>query len=270
MRIIAITSQKGGVGKTTTAINLGAALKRQGKRVLLLDLDPQGSLTLAMGRAAGSPSMAETLLDTSAIFQAIQVCDNGLHLVGSVPTLAVVLMQLAEQENPAGRLQQTLRQVEDRYDYALIDCPSSLGHAITNALTAAHVAIVPLQCEFLALGGMVDMQEVIEVIRETTNPGLQTRILGTMFTRRNLHAQDVLNEARAALPGLVYDTAIPRTVRLAEAPATGQTIFDYAPRTTGAEAYSQLAQELLQEETRHEQTRRYSSGYAESAMLYAA
>lgn len=162
---------------------------------------------------------------------------------------------------PAFQLAMALETVRDRYDYVLIDCPPALGHAATNALTAADVALVPLQCEFLSLRGLRDMEDIAVVIREATNPTLRLRVLGTMFDKRTLHANQVLQEANTTLPGLVYQTIIPRTIRLAEAPANGKTIFEYAAESNGAYAYSMLAEEILQEERIHGAQGQHSEGF---------
>jgi chromosome partitioning protein len=270
MLVYAITSQKGGVGKTTTTVNLGAALAQEGKRVLLIDLDPQGSLTAAVGRATGAVTIGDVLESPEKILSAIYPCAGNMHVVTATATLASVFLDLETMDNPAFRLSKALSMVAPSYDYALIDCPPSLGHATTNALTAAAVALVPLQCEFLSLRGLADVQEIAAAIQETTNPDLRMRVVGTMFDKRTIHANDVLREARTALPGLVYESVIPRTVRLAEAPATGQTILEYAPESNGAFAYRALAQEILQEDSGYGTTSRHQSGNAEPAYAWPA
>ncbi len=267
MFIYAVTIQKGGVGKTTTSVNLGSALAQQGKRVLLLDLDPQGSLTAAVGQRPGRISIETVLEQPERVREAIQPCAGRMHVITAAATLTNTLEELSNQEGSIFRLSQALQLVRSNFDYAMIDCPPALGHATTNALTAAHVALVPLQCEFLSLRGLADVQEVTSVIRETTNPGLRVRILGTMFDKRTIHAADVLRTAREAMPGLVYETVIPRTVRLAEAPATGQTILEYAPESNGAYAYQMLAQEVLQEDSGYGTTGRDQSYNAGPAVL---
>lgn len=268
MYTYAITSQKGGVGKTTTSVNLGAALAREGLRVLLLDLDPQGSLTVSVGKTAGKITMAEVLLSPETILSAIYPCTGGMHVVTASATLASVFLELDVRDAPAWQLSRALEMVESNYDYALIDCPPSLGHATTNALTAADVALVPLQCEFLSLRGLADVQEISGAIQESTNPDLRMRVVATMYDKRTIHANDVLREARRALPGLVYDSVIPRTVRLAEAPATGQSILEYAPDSNGSYAYCALAQEIIQEDNGYGTTSRHTSGHAESAYTH--
>ncbi len=256
----AISSQKGGVGKTTTTVNLGAALARSGKRVLLLDMDPQGSLTAAVGASTYGLSMGDVLEQPDNTINAIAPCTGSMHVVWASPTLASVFQTLADMPSPAFRLTMALRTVHDCYDYALIDCPPALGHATANALTASNVVLVPLQCEYLSMRGLHDMKDITAIIRDTTNPGIRLRVLGTMFDKRTLHANSVLQEAHLDLPGLVYQTVIPRTVRLAEAPSTGKTIFEYAPESNGAYAYGMLAQEILREDGNHGTTARDSAG----------
>jgi chromosome partitioning protein len=260
MLTFAISSQKGGVGKTTTTVNLGAALALQGKRVLLLDMDPQGSLTAAVGAPTTGLSMGDILEQPDNIINAIAPCTGGMRVISASPMLASVFQNLEDMPTPAFRLSMALRVVQDCYDYAMIDCPPALGHATANALTASNVVLVPLQCEFLSMRGLHDMKEITAIIRDSTNADLQLRVLGTMFDKRTLHANSVLQQAHAELPGLVYQTVIPRTIRLAEAPATGQTIFEYAPESNGAYAYSMLAQEVLQEEMKDGTTARNSAG----------
>jgi len=270
MHVYAITSQKGGVGKTTTTINLGAALAEQGKRVLLIDLDPQGSLTVAVGRNAGTRTIEDVLRDPSCILEAIYPCAGNMRVVTATATLSSVLLELDAEENPAFRLHLALRTVADVFDYCLIDCPPSLGHATTNAMTAAQVALVPLQCEFLSLRGLADVQEIAYAVQETTNPSLRMRVVATMHDKRTNHANDVLREARTALPGLVYESVVPRTIRLAEAPAVGKTILEFAPDSNGSYAYRTLAQEVLQEDLEYGTTRRHSSGNAQPAYVRPA
>src|ERR1041385_6762608 len=261
MLTYAISSQKGGVGKTTTTVNLGAALAQEGRRVLLLDMDPQGSLTAAVGCNTTALSMGDVLQNPDQMLHAISPCAGGMRVVTASPTLSSVFQELTEMSEPAFRLVKALEHIKDNYDYTLIDCPPSLGHATTNALTAASVVLVPLQCEFLSMRGLQDMKDIFEVIRETTNPTLRLRVLGTMFDKRTIHANQVLQEAHAALPGLVFQTVIPRTVRLAEAPASGKTILEYAPESNGAYAYCMLAQEILQEEREYGAQDRNPEGF---------
>src|ERR1051325_5163990 len=158
MLVYAVISQKGGVGKTTTSANLAAALTEEGKRVLLIDLDPQGSLTAAVGRQPGAVTVGDVLLNPPCILSAIYPCSGGMHIVTAKATLASVFLELAVTGAPAFRLSRALRLVQHCYDYAIIDCPPSLGHATTNAMTAANVALIPLQCEYLSVRGLADVQ----------------------------------------------------------------------------------------------------------------
>lgn len=270
MLVYAVASQKGGVGKTTTTASLGAALAREGRRVLLVDMDPQASLTTALGQSASRAGTEDVLTGITDIAGARVKCACGVDLVPATARLAVTLVQLAQGEVAPLRLKLALRRVRDEYDFVFIDCPPTLSHAITNALTAADFVLVPLQCEYLALRALFDMQDIIKVVRESTNPSLRMRVIATMLDRRSNHGYDVLCEARAALPGLVYDTPIPRTIRLAEAPAVGDTVFEFAPESTGAEAFIRLGKEILEEAISHEQTRFDSSRDAEPALFRAA
>ncbi|MCC6728528.1 MAG: ParA family protein [Chthonomonadales bacterium] len=267
MLVYAVTSQKGGVGKTTTTANLGAALAEGGKRVLLLDLDPQGSLTAAVGRRPGGVTASDVLLTPECIAEAITPCTGRMHVVAATARLANVYIALDEEPGAPFRLASSLERVAALYDYCLLDCPPSLSHATTNALTAAHVALVPLQCEFLSLRGLADAQEIAAAVQESTNRVLRVRIVATMYDKRTIHSQDVLREARGALPGMVYETVIPRTIRLAEAPAVGQSILEYAPESNGAYAYRSLAREVLEEDATYATPRRHPGRDAESAGL---
>ena len=256
MTVIAVTNQKGGVGKTTTTINLGGALAEQGQRILLVDLDPQGSLTAAAGCSAARVTLGDVLIKPDAILNAIVRCTGKMQIITATATLAHVLQNLHRFGTVAHRLKQVLEPVQDCYGTILIDCPPTLGPAISNALTAANLALIPLQCEFLSLRGLEDMQEIAAAIRETTNPGLRLRVLPTLFDGRTLHANHVLRSAKEVMPGVFCDTVIPRTVRLAEAPMHGKTILEYAPDSQGAAAYRQLAEEIRREEAGHVAARR--------------
>lgn len=270
MRIYAVTSQKGGVGKTTTTVNLGAGIAEQGKRVLLIDLDPQGSLTAAVGRKPGQVAIGDVLIDPTRVLESIIPCAGGMKVIPATAGLANVFITLDEMESPAFQLKKAMELVADIFDYCLIDCPPSLSHATTNAMTCAHLALVPLQCEFLSLRGLADVQEIAETVKDSTNPCLKLRVVATMFDKRTIHANDVLREARTALPGLVCEAVIPRTIRLAEAPAVGQTILEYAPESNGAFGYRALALELLEEDSRHATTRRDTGCHAEPALTRQA
>ncbi len=248
-RVYAIANQKGGVGKTTTAINLGAALAEQGCRVLVVDFDPQANATSGLGRNPHqeAPSIYEALLDQVPLEAVIvplalprlALAPAALRLAGA----EVELVGLLAREQ---RLRRILRPVLGAYDYVLIDCPPSLGLLTVNALTAADGILIPVQCEYLALEGLGQLIRTIDLIRDNLNPSL--RIVGlvlTMFDARTNLAQQVVDEVRRHFGALVFETVIPRTVRLSEAPSFGQPILQYDAHSRGAQAYRSLAGELL-------------------------
>ena len=249
MTILAIVNQKGGVGKTTSAINLATALAATGKRVLLVDLDPQGNAStgLGVGQQQREKSIYDALLGSTPLSETVVATDVPLlDLVPATQDLSGAEIELVELSDRTHRLVRVLGAVRDRWDLVLIDCPPSLGLLTINALVAADQLLVPLQCEFFALEGLSQLLTTVERIRTRFNPGL--RIAGvalTMFDRRNNLTEQVAADVRAVLGGVVFETAIPRNVRLSEAPSHGLPALIYDHRCPGSQAYIALARELI-------------------------
>ena len=248
-RILAITNQKGGVGKSTTAINLGAGLALEGRRVLIVDLDPQGNTTSGLGLQKGKLARCiYDVLQAGCPISEVSHLIGSLHVVPATLRLAGVEIELVSAISREFRLRKSLDEVREEYDFVLIDCPPSLGLLTMNALTAADGVLVPIQCEFYALEGITQLQSVIELVRKHTNPGLAiTGVLLTMHDPRLNLCEQVAGEIREHFKERVYQAAIPRNVKLAEAPSFGQSVFDYDPKSRGAVAYRLLAKEVLNE-----------------------
>jgi chromosome partitioning protein len=248
-RIYTLVNQKGGVGKTTTAINLGAYLAHFGQRVLVVDADPQANATSCLGvdkngvtggtysALQGSPAATSILLNERL----------KLALLPSSPALAGAEVELVDEESRETRLRKALEPLHNRYDYILVDCPPSLGLLTVNGLMAAKDGVlVPVQCEYLALEGLGLLTQTIARVRQALYPGLKVRgVVLTMFDPRTNLSTDVVKEVNRHFPGQVFKAIVPRSVRLAEAPSYGLPIIAYAPSSNGAHAYEELARELM-------------------------
>ena len=250
-KIIAIANQKGGVGKTTTSVSLSAALAALGKRVLLIDSDPQGNATSGFGidKGALEKTIYQVLIENIPVAEALQKTEYGLDLLPAKIELAGAEVELVGAIARETRLKKALAAVRDSYDYILIDCPPSLGLLTLNSLTAADTILMPLQCEFYALEGLSQLMQTVELVQNNLNPALGIEgVLLTMFDSRTKLSEQVVNEVRGHFGDVVYQTMIPRTVCLSEAPSYGQPIFAYDPRSKGAEAYMELAKEVIAHE----------------------
>ncbi len=249
-RIYALANQKGGVGKTTTAINLGAYLANRGLRVLLVDADPQANATSSLGldKRQVTTTIYQALLEEGHVGEAVLRNPRlKLALIPSNPDLAGAEVELVNLLGREFRLQRALQSVQERYDYVLIDCPPSLGLLTVNALTSARDGvIIPVQCEYLALEGLSQLTNTLELIRTHLNPDLRIRgLLMTMYDARTNLSQQVVNQVREHFGGLVFRAIIPRNVRLSEAPSYGEPILRYDPNSAGALAYQALCDELV-------------------------
>ena len=248
-RIMAIVNQKGGVGKTTTAINLSAALAEHEQRVLLVDMDPQGNASTGLGvpRDGRDRSSYDVLTEDMPLDDAIQPTRvRGLYIVPSHPDLSAAELEIGTQDGRTRKLKSAIEQATAGFDYVLIDCPPSLNLLTINALAAARSVIVPLQCEFFALEGLSQLLKTVEMAKAGINPSLAIDgVMLTMYDRRNRLSAQVADDVRRHLGRAVFETVIPRNVRIAEAPSFAEPVTTYDPSSQGAKAYRRLAREVI-------------------------
>lgn len=248
-RVYVLANQKGGVGKTTTAVNLGAYLAEAGKRVLLVDVDPQANATSSLGidKNAVARCMYDVLVGAETLASITTLTSlPGLDLAPSAPLLAGAEVELVNVQGREFRLRTALDGVRQRYDFVLVDTPPSLGMLTLNALTAADGVIIPVQCEYLPLEGLSQLLHTVDLVRQTLNPSLEIRgLVMTLYDARTNLGREVIEEVRQHFPNVMFRSIIPRSIRLSEAPSYGEPIVRYAPESSGGLAYRALSEELL-------------------------
>ncbi|MBR0130867.1 MAG: ParA family protein [Firmicutes bacterium] len=256
-KVIAIFNQKGGVGKTTTNINLAACLALKGRKILVIDMDPQGNTTSGLGiqkrglHYTSYDLLIEENLDTEAVI--LKTSTKNLDIIPASVDLAGAEIELVQLEGREGRLKRAIDQIKDRYDYIFIDCPPSLGLLTINSLTAVNSVLIPIQCEFYALEGVSQLVSTVNLVKRSLNPGLQIQgVILSMFDGRTNLSLQVVEEVKRFFGDKLYNTVIPRNVRLAEAPSYGLPITSYDPKSKGAKAYQAFAAEFLRMEAENE------------------
>ena len=254
LRVLSISNQKGGVGKTTTAINLATALAAIGERVLILDLDPQGNASTGLGvpRQKRATTVYDVLMGEAPLKNAVMPTSlPGLSLVPADADLSGIELELGQATGRSFRLRDALRPLredesKDRFTYVLIDCPPSLNLLTVNAMSAADAVLVPLQCEFFALEGLTQLMRTVDLVRGSLNPSLEIQgVVLTMYDRRNALSEQVASDVRGHFGDKVYQTVIPRNVRVSEAPSFGKPVLIYDLKCAGSQAYLKLARELV-------------------------
>ncbi|PTX62417.1 chromosome segregation ATPase [Melghirimyces profundicolus] len=249
-RVVAIANQKGGVGKTTTSINLGASLADQGKKTLIVDIDPQGNTSSGLGinKADVEKCIYDVLINETPMQEVmLKTSIEGLDLIPATIELAGAEIELVQTLSREHRLKRSLQIIRDNYDYILIDCPPSLGVLTVNSLTAADAVLIPIQCEFYALEGLGQLLNTIRIVQRHLNKRLEIEgVLLTMYDARTNLSLQVMEEVKSYFQQKVYSTVIPRNVRLSEAPSHGMPILSYDARSRGAECYVELAKEVIQ------------------------
>lgn len=248
--VISIVNQKGGVGKTTTAVNLAAGLSEAGKFVLLVDLDPQANATSGLGikQEEVGQGLYDSIVGNARIHDVVRnTAHTGLRVVPATPDLAGANVELISVDNREAKLSDVLSEAKHAYDYIVVDCPPSLGILTLNGLVAADYVLIPVQAEYYALEGLGQLLKTVDLVRDNIKPDLQ--VLGavlTMYDSRNKLSEEIFHELYKYFPNNIFRSVIPRTVRLAEAPSFGQSIFHYEPSGRGAKAYDRLAREFLE------------------------